>query len=74
MCRRRQNVFKGFRDVANNAMNSISNSLTELVTTGKMDFKSLTKSILTNIIEIINKLLVALAIQTSMKWIGMGEA
>ena len=48
--------------------------LTELVTTGKMDFKSLTKSILTNIIEIINKLLVALAIQTSMKWIGMGGA
>ncbi|MBI0103310.1 hypothetical protein H3T80_03970 [Gilliamella sp. W8145] len=55
-------------------MNSISHSLTELVTTGKMDFKSLTKSILTNIIEIINKLLVALAIQTSMKWIGMGGA
>ena len=67
-----QNVFKGFRDVANNAMNSISHSLTELVTTGKMDFKSLTKSILTNIIEIINKLLVAQAIQTSMKWMGMG--
>ncbi|OTP93751.1 phage tail tape measure protein [Gilliamella apicola] len=65
-----QNVFKGFRDVAGNAMNSISHSLTELVTTGKMDFKSLTKSILTNIIEIINKLLVAQAIQSAMGWMG----
>ena len=69
-----QNVFKGFRDVAGNAMNSVSHALTDLVTTGKMDFKSLTKSILTNIIEIINKLLVAQAIQASMKWIGIGSA
>ena len=69
-----QNVFKGFRDVANNAMNSISHSLTELVTTGKMNFKSLTKSILTNIIEIINKLLVAQAIQSAMGWMGSAGA
>ncbi len=69
-----QNVFKGFRDVAGNAMNSISHSLTELVTTGKMDFKSLTKSILTNIIEIINKLLVAQAIQSAMGWMGIGSS
>ena len=69
-----QNVFKGFRDVGNNAMNSISSAMTELVTTGKMNFKSLTKSILTNIIEIINKLLIAQAIQASMKWIGIGSA
>lgn len=68
-----QNVFKGFRDVANNAMNSISHSLTDLVTTGKMNFKSLTKSILTNIIEIINKLLVAQAIQSAMGWMGGGS-
>ena len=65
-----QNVFKGFRDVAGNAMNSVSHALTDLVTTGKMDFKSLTKSILTNIIEIINKLLVAQAIQSAMGWMG----
>ena len=65
-----QNVFKGFRDVAGNAMNSVSHALTDLVTTGKMDFKSLTKSILTNIIEIINKLLVAQAIQAAMGWMG----
>ena len=67
-----QNVFKGFRDVANNAMSSISSALTDLVTTGKMNFKSLTKSILTNIIEIINKLLVAQAIQSAMGWMGIG--
>ena len=68
-----QNVFKGFRDVAGNAMNSVSHALTDLVTTGKMDFKSLTKSILTNIIEIINKLLVAQAIQSAMGWMGGGS-
>ena len=68
-----QNVFKGFRDVANNAMSSISSALTDLVTTGKMNFKSLTKSILTNIIEIINKLLVAQAIQSAMGWMGGGS-
>ena len=69
-----QNVFKGFRDVAGNAMNSVSHALTDLVTTGKMDFKSLTKSILTNIIEIINKLLVAQAIQSAMGWMGSAGA
>lgn len=69
-----QNVFKGFRDVAGNAMNSVSHALTDLVTTGKMDFKSLTKSILTNIIEIINKLLVAQAIQSAMGWMGIGSS
>ena len=69
-----QNVFKGFRDVANNAMSSISSALTDLVTTGKMNFKSLTKSILTNIIEIINKLLVAQAIQSAMGWMGSAGA
>ncbi|OCG12691.1 phage tail tape measure protein [Gilliamella apicola] len=68
-----QNVFKGFRDVAGNAMSSVSHALTDLVTTGKMDFKSLTKSILTNIIEIINKLLVAQAIQAAMGWMGGGS-
>ena len=66
------NVFNGFRDIASNAMGSVSHSLTELVTTGKTDFKSLTKSILTNIIEIINKLLLAKAIQSAMGWLGGG--
>ena len=66
------NVFNGFRDIASNAMGSVSRSLTELVTTGKTDFKSLTKSILTNIIEIINKLLLAKAIQSAMGWLGGG--
>ena len=54
-------------------MSSVSHALTDLVTTGKMDFKSLTKSILTNIIEIINKLLVAQAIQAAMGWMGGGS-
>lgn len=66
-----KNMFDAFRDLGQQTMSSVSHSLTEFVTTGKMNFKSLTKSILTNIIEIINKLLVAQAIQSSMGWFGI---
>ncbi|WP_085165797.1 phage tail tape measure protein [Gilliamella bombi] len=69
-----RNMFDAFRDLRQQTMSSVSHSLTEFVTTGKMSFKSLAKSILTNIIEIINKLLVAQAIQSSMKWFGMASA
>ncbi|OCG77424.1 phage tail tape measure protein [Gilliamella sp. Occ4-3] len=67
-----QNMFDAFRDLGQQTMSSVSHSLTEFVTTGKMSFKSLTKSILTNIIEIINKLLVAQTIQSAMGWMGFG--
>ncbi|KDN11094.1 phage tail tape measure protein [Gilliamella sp. Imp1-1] len=69
-----QNMFDAFRDLGQQTMSSVSHSLTEFVTTGKMSFKSLTKSILTNIIEIINKLLVAQTIQSAMGWFGMASA
>ena len=67
-----QNVFGAFRDFSQQALSSVSSAITEFVTTGKMNFKSLTKSILTNIIEIINKMLVAKAIQSAMGWMGGG--
>ena len=67
-----QNVFGAFRDFSQQALSSVSSAITEFVTTGKMNFKSLTKSILTNIIEIINKMLVAKAIQSAMGWMGFG--
>lgn len=67
-----QNVFGAFRDFSQQALSSVSSAITEFVTTGKMNFKSLTKSILTNIIEIINKMLVAKAIQSAMGWMGVG--
>ncbi|OCG27630.1 phage tail tape measure protein [Gilliamella sp. HK2] len=69
-----KNMFDAFRDVGQQTLGSVSHSLTEFVTTGKMSFKSLTKSILTNIIEIINKLLVAQTIQSAMGWFGMASA
>ena len=69
-----RNMFDAFRDLGQQTIGSVTQSLTEFVTTGKMNFKSLTKSIITNIIEIINKLLIAQAIQSSMKWFGMGGA
>lgn len=67
-----KNVFGAFRDFSQQALSSVSSAMTEFVTTGKMNFKSLTKSILTNIIEIINKMLVAQAIQSAMGWMGFG--
>ncbi|MWN91339.1 phage tail tape measure protein [Gilliamella sp. Pra-s65] len=69
-----RNMFDAFRDLGQQTMSSVSHSLTEFVTTGKMSFKSLAKSILTNIIEIINKLLVAQTIQSAMGWFGMASA
>ncbi|MWN06315.1 phage tail tape measure protein [Gilliamella sp. Pas-s95] len=65
-------AFSNFRDMAQQSMNTVSSALTEFVTTGKMSFKSLAKSILTNIIEIINKLIVAQTIQSAMGWMGFG--
>ena len=67
-------VFTQFSNLAQQSMNSVSNALTELVISGKMDFKSLAKSILKNIVEIINKLLIAKAIQSSMSWFGGGAS
>lgn len=68
-----KNVFSSLRDFSQQSLNSVSSAMTDFVTTGKMNFKSLTKSILTNLVEIINKMLVAQAIQSAMGWKGFSS-
>lgn len=67
-----KNAFSSFRDFSQQSLNSVSSAMTEFVTTGKMNFNSLTKSILTNLIEIINKMLLAQTIEAAMGWMSFG--
>lgn len=46
-----------------------SDNLTELVTTGKANFKEFSTSMITMIVQVINQMLVAYAIQAAMGWI-----
>lgn len=64
------NVYASISSVAGAALSGVSDMLTSLVTTGKASFKDFTTSILKMIIDIINKLLVAYAVQAMMGWIG----
>ncbi len=65
-----ESVYGSVSSVAQSALGGISDMLTSLVTTGKASFKEFTASILKMIVEIINKLLVAYAVQAAMGWIG----
>ncbi|NYA45726.1 phage tail tape measure protein [Serratia fonticola] len=64
------NVYASISSVAGAALSGVSDMLTSLVTTGKASFKDFTTSILKMIIDIINKLLVAYAVQAMMGWVG----
>lgn len=64
-----ENVYGSVSSVAQSALGGISDMLTSLVTTGKASFKEFTTSILKMIVEIINKLLVAYAVQAAMGWV-----
>ncbi|MBN5322953.1 phage tail tape measure protein [Serratia marcescens] len=64
-----ENVYGSVSSVAQSALGGISDMLTSLVTTGKASFKEFTASILKMIVEIINKLLVAYAVQAAMGWV-----
>lgn len=63
-------VYKGINEIGQATHKGLSDNLTELVTTGKANFKDFTSSILTMIIQVINQLLVAYAIQSAMGWIS----
>ncbi len=62
-------VYAGINDIAQATHKGLSDKLTELVTTGKANFKEFTSSIITMIIQVINQLLVAYAIQSAMGWL-----
>lgn len=65
-------VFSAAKGFAQNTMGSMANMMTQLVTTGKANFNEFARSILINIIEIINKLILARVIQTALGWMGFG--
>lgn len=64
------NVFSSVKQVAQSAYSGLSDQLTTLVTTGKASFKDFTVSILKMISDVVNRLLVAYAIQKAIGWIG----
>lgn len=64
-----ENVYSSVSSVAQSALGGMSGMLTSMVTTGKASFKEFSVSILKMIVEIINKLLVAYAVQAAMGWI-----
>lgn len=62
------NVFSSVQQISQSAFSGLSSQLTSLVTTGKASFRDFTTSILTMIVEVINRLLVVYAIQSAMGW------
>lgn len=73
-----QNVYSSVSQAAQTALGGISDMMTSLVTTGTASFRQFAASILKMIVEIINRLLVAWAVQKAMGWItgdvGAGNA
>lgn len=65
-----QDVFSAANNFAQQSMGSMTNMMTTLVTTGKASFSDFAKSMLTNLVQIINQLLVAQAVQAAMGWMG----
>ncbi|WP_320725977.1 phage tail tape measure protein [Enterobacter ludwigii] len=65
-----QNVYSSVSQAAQTALGGISDMMTSLVTTGTASFKQFAASILKMIVEIINKLLVAWAVQKALGWIS----
>jgi phage-related minor tail protein len=61
--------YKGLNEIGQAAHKGLSDNLTELVTTGKANFKEFSTSIITMIVQIINQMLVAYAIQAAMGWL-----
>ncbi|CAH0284959.1 hypothetical protein SRABI106_03370 [Rahnella aquatilis] len=57
------------QQVAQSGFNGLTDQLNSLVTTGKASFKDFTSSILKMIVNVINRLLVAYAIQSAMGWV-----
>ncbi|MDP9705002.1 UNVERIFIED_ORG: lambda family phage tail tape measure protein [Rahnella aquatilis] len=62
-------VFTSVQQVAQSGFNGLTDQLNSLVTTGKASFKDFTSSILKMIVNVIDRLLVAYAIQSAMGWV-----
>lgn len=63
------NVYASMQSVAQSAMGGISDMMTSLVTTGTASFKSFAASMMKMIADVINRLLVAYAVQSALGWV-----
>lgn len=68
------NTYDSVKNVAGSALNGLSGMLTDLMTTGKASIKSFGMSMLKMIAEVVNRLMVAYAVQAAMGWISGGSA
>ncbi len=67
------NVYSSIHDGAAAALSGLSGMLDDLVTTGTASLKSFAQSILKMIVQVIDRLLVAYAIQSALGWVGGGS-
>jgi len=63
------NVYASMQSVAQSAMGGISDMMTSLVTTGTASFKTFAASMMKMIADVINRLLVAYAVQSALGWV-----
>ncbi len=63
------NVYASMQSVAQSTLGGISDMLTNLVTNGKASFKSFAASMMKMIADVINRLLVAYAVQSALGWV-----
>ncbi|MGY6029836.1 phage tail tape measure protein [Phytobacter sp. AG2a] len=64
------NTYDSVKNVAGSALNGLSGMLTDLMMTGKASIKEFGMSMLKMIAEVVNRLLVAYAVQAAMGWIS----
>lgn len=68
------NTYDAVKSVAGAALNGLSGMLTDLMMTGKASIKAFGMSMLKMIAEVVNRLLVAYAVQAAMGWISGGSS
>lgn len=64
------NVFSATAQLAQTTMGSMTSMATQMMTTGSANLKQFATNFMTSIVDIINKLLIAQAVQAAMGWIS----
>lgn len=67
------NVYSSIHDVAAATLSGLSGMLDDLMTTGTASLKNFAQSMLKMIVQVIDRLLVAYAIQSALGWVGGGS-
>ncbi|ENQ9726373.1 TPA: phage tail tape measure protein [Yersinia enterocolitica] len=68
------NVFSATAQIAQTTMGSMTSMATQMMTTGSANVKQFATNFLTSIVDIINRLLIAQAIQAAMGWMSGGAS